>query len=102
MLQAKVAGWLQASQEEAVITVEESFPGAMLSVLSSFSCFETVVSPGKQKNTLQLRVLYQTDEREYVLQKIRFLGRRVTVEAPVELRERMRQTAEKALARYGE
>ena len=92
--------WLEKSQDTVTVMAEECYPGALLSVLSAFSCFDTKVESGKQKNTLRLSVRFQADEREYVLQKIRFLGRRVTVEGPEYFRERMRGTAEKALGRY--
>lgn len=93
---------LEKSQDTVTVLAEECYPGALLSVLNAFSCFDTKVESGKQKNTLRLSVRFQADEREYVLQKLRFLGRRVTVEAPEYFRERMRGTAEKALGRYGE
>ena len=100
--QRNVLDWLEQSQEALVLLAEECYPGALLSVLNAFSCFDTTVASGEQKNTLRLRVRFQADEREYVLQKIRFLGRRVTMEGPDGLRERMRWTAERALERYGE
>ena len=92
--------WLERSQDIVTLLAQECYPGALLSVLNAFSCFDTQVATGEQKNTLRLSVQCQADEREYVLQKIRFLGRRVTVESPEEFRERMRGTAERALERY--
>ena len=94
--------WLERSEDKVTILAEECYPGALLSVLNAFSCFDTQVATGEQKNTLRLSVHCQADEREYVLQKIRFLGRRVTVEGSKEFRERMRGTTEKALNRYGD
>ena len=79
---------------------EECYPGALLSVLNAFSCFDATVSATKRKQELRLRVRYLADEQGYVLQKIRFLGRRVTVQGPEELRARMRETAGKALKQY--
>ena len=94
--------WFEQSQEIIKPIARECYPGALLSVLNAFSCFDTMVSSGKQKSTLELRVLYLADEREYVLQKIRFLGSRVKVEEPEELKKQMALEIEKALARYSE
>ena len=92
--------WMKGLQRTAVIRAEECYSGALLSVLNAFSCFDTTVVSGEQKSMLQLRVHYLADEQEYVLQKIRFLGRRVTVEGPEEMCHRMRLTADWALNRY--
>ena len=91
---------LAESEREVTLLAEECYPGALLSVLNAFSCFDATVSATKRKRELRLRVRYLADEQGYVLQKIRFLGRRVTVEGPEELRERMRETARRAMERY--
>jgi predicted DNA-binding transcriptional regulator YafY len=91
---------LTESEREVTLLAEECYPGALLSVLNAFSCFDATVSATKRKQELRLRVRYLADEQGYVLQKIRFLGRRVTVERPDELRERMRETARRAMERY--
>lgn len=91
---------LAESEREVTLLAEECYPGALLSVLNAFSCFDTTVSATKRKQELRLRLRYLADEQGYVLQKIRFLGRRVTVEGPDELRERMRETARRAVQRY--
>ena len=91
---------LAESKREVTLLAEECYPGALLSVLNAFSCFDATVSATKKKQELRLRARYLADEQGYVLQKIRFLGRRVTVEGPEELRERMRETARRAMERY--
>ena len=99
--QRQIVELLRETEGVVVLRAEECFSGALLSVLNAFSCFDTQVSTGKDKGSLLLRVRFRADEREYVLQKLRFLGRRVIVESPPEFRERMQKTAEDALARYG-
>ena len=93
---------LAESEREVTLLAEECYPGALLSVLNAFSCFDATVSATKRKQELRLLVRYLADEQGYLLQKIRFLGRRVTLEGPEELRERMRGTVERVLERYGE
>ena len=98
--QQQLRDCLTESEREVTLLAEECYPGALLSVLNAFSCFDATVSATKRKPELRLRVRYLADEKGYVLQKIRFLGRRVTVEGPEELRERMLETARRALERY--
>jgi len=98
--QSSLREWFEQSQEMVQIKALECYPGALLSVLNAFSCFYTMVSSGKQKNTLQLHVRFLADEREYVLQKIRFLGSRVKVEEPEAFKKQMTLEIGNALARY--
>ncbi len=70
-------------------------------ILYAFSCFEKDVAYLDESDTYRINVSYLSDEREYVLSKIRFLGKRVRVIQGEQLKKRMYESTTKALARYG-
>jgi predicted DNA-binding transcriptional regulator YafY len=74
----------------------------MSRILYAFSCFEKEVEYVQQADTYRITLTFQADECEYVLSKIRFLGKRVKVVQGSRLISRMKETTAKALARYEE
>lgn len=54
------------------------------------------------KQTYRIELTVPRNEMDYVLSKMRFLGKRVRFADHTVMRERMSETAAKALARYAE
>lgn len=70
-------------------------------ILYAFSCFEKKASYDEAADEYTIRIHFTSDEAEYVLSKIRFLGKRVQLIGNERMRHRMRQSATWALQRYG-
>jgi hypothetical protein len=68
--------------------------------LYAFSCFEKDVYYDDVNERYTVRLTFLNNESEYVLSKIRFLGKRVRVIDGDHLKRRMLESARKALARY--
>ncbi|MNY79003.1 hypothetical protein D3C86_2194640 [compost metagenome] len=66
----------------------------------AFSCFEKKVNYDADEDPYTIIVTYYGSESEFVLQKVRFLGKRVRVLDEGYMSGRMRESAAKALARY--
>ncbi|PZD92956.1 WYL domain-containing protein [Paenibacillus sambharensis] len=98
---ATVRKLLDSRRRQAVIEVVPEFNNELSRILYAFSCFDKSVAYEESSDTYQIRISYLADESEYVLLKIRFLGKRVRVVQNTHLQTRMRETAAKALARYG-
>jgi predicted DNA-binding transcriptional regulator YafY len=99
---AEIEDWLARQRQHARIEVVPAYNGELSRILYAFSCFEKEVSYDDEKNTYHIRLTFSSNESEYVLQKLRFLGRRVKVVEGERLRRRMLETAVKSLARYGQ
>jgi predicted DNA-binding transcriptional regulator YafY len=93
---------LESRKERTDIELLPAYNPELSRVLYAFSCFEKNVSYNAETDTYRITLVYSGDEREFVLSKIRFLGQRVRIADSDKLRERMLETARKALARYGE
>ncbi|MNC15761.1 hypothetical protein D3C75_635900 [compost metagenome] len=72
----------------------------MSRILYAFSCFEKEVRYDGEKDTYFISLSYLGNEGEYVLSKMRFLGKRVRIVEGNWLKKRMRESALKALALY--
>lgn len=97
----KVEAILASRSEQAVIEVVRSYNQELTRILYAFSCFEKEVEYLAELDTYRINLSYLSDDREYILSKIRFLGRRILVVQGQQLRQRMYETSEKALQRYG-
>jgi predicted DNA-binding transcriptional regulator YafY len=89
-------------KEQAVLEVTKLYNAELSRILYAFSCFDKEVGYDPEADIYSITLTYPKDESEYVLSKIRFLGKRVRVVDNGKLQSRMRETASKALARYGE
>jgi predicted DNA-binding transcriptional regulator YafY len=99
---ADIAHQLARKVRTAAIAVIPTYNRELSRILYAFSCFEKEVEYDQQTNRYLIRLAFQSDDAEYVLSKLRFLGRRVKVVEGDELRSRMLESATRALARYGE
>ncbi|MDQ0916948.1 WYL domain-containing protein [Paenibacillus sp. V4I5] len=93
---------LQKRQIHATITVIKEYNRELSRILYAFSCFEKQVDYDETQETYTIRLTFLNNEAEYVLSKLRFLGKRVRVTQGEHLQRRMLESAKKALARYGE
>lgn len=102
----KVLGEIEAALEkrnqQATIEVVRQYNRELSRILYAFSCFEKDVAYDQGKDTYTIRLTFLNNESEYVLSKIRFLGKRVRVVEGDYMRKRMLETASMALGRYGE
>ncbi|MBC8081293.1 MAG: WYL domain-containing protein, partial [Gorillibacterium sp.] len=101
LLKAKLADLLDKRQEQAVIEVVRAFNPELSRILYAFSCFEKTVNYEEDSDTYRIQVTFLGDESEFLLSKIRFLGKRVRIIEGERLKHRMQDTTSMALARYG-
>lgn len=93
---------LDSRKQEACIEVLRQYNKELSRILYAFSCFEKDVAYDPDEDTYRIRVHFPGDDGEYLLSKIRFLGKRVRVVEGDYIRCRMLESSRKALARYGE
>lgn len=92
---------LDARKGEAVLEVVRDYNRELSRILYALSSFEKDVAYDTENDIYTVRVVILGDETEYLLSKIRFLGKRVRVIEGDFLKRRMLESATKALARYG-
>ncbi|ALP35959.1 hypothetical protein ASL14_07030 [Paenibacillus sp. IHB B 3084] len=97
-----ILGILESRKEQGIIEIIPVYNGEMSRILYAFSCFEKEVEYVQDVDTYRITLTFQADEDEYVLSKIRFLGKRVKVVQGSRLISRMKETTARALARYEE
>ncbi|MEJ8546942.1 WYL domain-containing protein [Brevibacillus borstelensis] len=100
-IRAKIEATLKGRKETAVIEVVRLYNRELSRILYAFSCFEKKVEYVDQTNTYRITLTFLADDGEYILSKIRFLGKRVRVIQGERLQRRMCESAAKALSRYG-
>ncbi|UJF32629.1 WYL domain-containing protein [Paenibacillus hexagrammi] len=93
---------LEARKTEVTVEVDREYNRELSRILYAFSCFDKAVDYEEKTDTYRIRIRLMGDEMEYLLSKIRFLGKRVRVIEGWYLRKRMLEASMKALARYGE
>ncbi|KWX73632.1 WYL domain-containing protein [Paenibacillus jilunlii] len=98
--QAEIQRILESRRQSAVIEVLPGYNKELSRILYAFSCFEKEVRYDEEKDTYFISLTYLGNEGEYVLSKIRFLGKRVRIVEGNWLKKRMRESALKALALY--
>ncbi|MNE41802.1 hypothetical protein D3C80_1358970 [compost metagenome] len=84
------------------IIVVKEYNEELSRILYAFSCFEKEITYDTDSDEYTIRLSYIGNEGEYVLSKTRFLGKRVRIVEGRYMRQRMLESAEKALRRYGE
>ncbi|TXK80022.1 WYL domain-containing protein [Paenibacillus sp. N3.4] len=91
---------LQKRQQHASVEVVQAYNRELSRILYAFSCFEKQVEYDEVQGKYTVRLTFLNNESEYVLSKIRFLGKRVRVIEGDHLKSRMLETTKKALGRY--
>jgi predicted DNA-binding transcriptional regulator YafY len=97
----KIGKTLESRKMEAVIEIVRVYNAELSRILYAFSCFEKHVEYNADTDTYRVRVSLLGDEVEYLLSKIRFLGKRVCVVEGDYLKRRLLEASTKALERYG-
>ncbi|MFD2611285.1 WYL domain-containing protein [Paenibacillus gansuensis] len=92
---------LESRKIEAVIRVVPAYNQELSRILYAFSCFEKDVRYDAEQDTYDIRVCLLEGEQDYLLSKIRFLGKRVRVLEGEYLQRRMLESAGRVLGRYG-
>ncbi|CQR52758.1 WYL domain-containing protein [Paenibacillus riograndensis] len=98
--QAEIQRILESRRQSVVIEVLPGYNKELSRILYAFSCFEKEVRYDEEKDTYFISLTYLGNEGEYVLSKMRFLGKRVRIVEGSWLKKRMRESALKALALY--
>ncbi|GAS79945.1 WYL domain-containing protein [Paenibacillus amylolyticus] len=99
---ARIAAITEKRKTTITIEVLPEFNQELSRILYAFSCFEKQVEYMEAQQTYRIELTVPRNEMDYVLSKMRFLGKRVQIADHTVLRERMSETAAKALARYAE
>ncbi|MFF2091748.1 WYL domain-containing protein [Paenibacillus sp. NPDC058174] len=97
----KMTVYYASKQQQAVIQIMPHFNRELSRILYAFSCFDKEVSYEESADTYWITLVYLRDESDFVLSRIRFLGKRILVTEGDYLRKRMYETAHKSLMRYG-
>ncbi|MGG1659984.1 WYL domain-containing protein [Brevibacillus sp. NRS-1366] len=100
-IRTRIEAFLDTRKEQAVIEVLRAYNKELSRILYAFSCFEKKVEYFDEIDTYRIILSYLEDDREYILSKMRFLGKRIKIIVGHELKERMLESSTKALARYG-
>lgn len=77
------------------------YNGELSRILYALSSFEKEVVYDEAADTYRVNIFLPADEFEYLLSKLRFLGKRVRIVQGDYLLRRMKETAAMALGRYG-
>lgn len=95
---------LLTDRRKTSITIEvlPEYNSELSRILYAFSCFEKKVTYDEPIQTYRIELSVPRGEIDYVLSKMRFLGKRVRIIEDEVLRGRMSETAAKVLARYAE
>ncbi|OWA34199.1 WYL domain-containing protein [Saccharibacillus sp. O16] len=88
-------------RHEATIEIIRIYNAELTRILHAFSCFDKRVEFNEEERTYRIHLTFTDSEGQFVLTKLRFLGKRVRVVQGDYLKWRMRETARKALALYG-
>ncbi|QQZ63246.1 WYL domain-containing protein [Paenibacillus sonchi] len=100
-IQQEIGKTLESRKSEVLIEIVRMYNAELSRILYTFSSFEKNVEYDMENDTYQVRVTLLGDEMEYLLSKIRFLGKRVRVAQSDYLKRRMLESSTKALERYG-
>ncbi|WP_201007927.1 WYL domain-containing protein [Paenibacillus glycanilyticus] len=98
---ATLAQQLEKRMQHATIEIIPDYNKELSRILYAFSCFDKQVQYDELSDTYTIKLTFLGDETEYVLSKLRFLGLRVRVTDHPYMKFRMREAAQKSLARYG-
>lgn len=98
----RIENILEMRKQHAILEVGRPYNPELSRILYAFSCFEKEVDYDSIEDIYKIRLTFANNEAEYVLSKLRFLGKRIRVIEGAHLKRRMLESANKALARYGE
>lgn len=98
---ARIETMLHKRKSSASIQVMPEYNRELSRILYAFSCFEKDVDYHSGTDCYTITLHFANNESEYVLSKIRFLGKRVKIVEGEALQRRMHESAAKALQRYG-
>lgn len=98
---ASLCRQLEKRMQHATVEIIPAYNKELSRILYAFSCFDKQVQYDELSDTYTIKLTFLGDETEYVLSKLRFLGLRVRVTDHPYMKLRMREAAQKALARYG-
>lgn len=96
----KLEQTLDSRKSEVVIEIVRKYNEELSRILYAFSSFEKNVEYDTETDTYRVKVSLLRDEMEYLLSKVRFLGKRVRVVEGDYLKRRMLESSTKALERY--
>lgn len=86
---ARIAAITEKRKTTITIEVLPEFNQELSRILYAFSCFEKQVEYLEAKQTYRIELTVPRNEMDYVLSKMRFLGKRVRIADHTVLRERM-------------
>ncbi|WP_044875708.1 WYL domain-containing protein [Paenibacillus sp. IHBB 10380] len=91
---------LDKLKDQVILEVVNTYNQELSRILYAFSCFEKEVIYDATEQIYTICLSFIANEREYVLSKIRFLGKRVRIIEGDYLKKRMLESSRKALERY--
>jgi len=98
----KVERMIDSRKREVRIEVLPMYNKELSRILYALSSFEKTVHYDEETDVYSVTICLAEREQEYLLSKLRFLGKRVRVVDGDYLTKRMLETTGKALERYGE
>jgi len=98
---AKIERIIDSRKREVRIEVLPMYNRELSRILYALSSFEKTVHYDEETDIYSVTVCLMEREQEYLLSKLRFLGKRVRVTEGDYLKKRMLETTSKALERYG-
>jgi len=97
----RIENMLEAKKSNAMVEVVPLYNAEISRILYAFSSFEKSVTYDEAQGIYHIHLSLLEDEMEYLLSKLRFLGKRVRVVEDMYLKKRMLESATKVLERYG-
>ena len=88
-----IAQLLDNRLTRAVIQVVSQYNRELSRILYAFSCFEKEVRYDVGADSYTIHLQFPSNEEEYILSKIRFLGKRIRIARGERLKQHMAQTA---------
>lgn len=101
-LQSSIRRLIDRRNMTVAIEVVQQYNEELSRILYAFSCFDKKVEYDAVAHVYTIQLTFPGEEQEYVLSKLRFLGKRVRLVDGDYLKSRMLNTANMALERYGQ
>ncbi|MEK3910519.1 WYL domain-containing protein [Paenibacillus sp. FSL H7-0331] len=99
---ASIHAALEQHKASTSIQVLREYNRELSRILYAFSCFEKEVDYDAELDLYTIQVTFAKNETDYMLSKLRFLGKRVRIVGDPALQQRMYETTVKALDRYAD
>ncbi|BFH65726.1 WYL domain-containing protein [Paenibacillus azoreducens] len=97
----RISQTLEGRKTEVLIEIIPQYNEELSRILYALSCFEKEVQYDAQQDSYTVKVCLLGEEQEFLLSKLRFLGKRVKVLEGHYVKKRMFEASTKALERYG-